>query len=122
MRTSAANPVAAASELASLAGAQRDLQVAAVQAEEPDVAAVVKLPRGIAHSIEHNDHKAVYQPIREYLTNNNFDDEDIAPGELEKILATDELWVIRWFPDTPVGHCVAIASTLERALEWANEP
>ncbi len=82
----------------------------------------MKLPKGIAHSIEHNDHKIAYQPIDEYLYESEIGTEDMPPGELEKIVATDELWVIRWYPDTPNGYCIAAASTLERALEWATEP
>lgn len=81
----------------------------------------VKLPKGIAHSIHHNDHKTIYKPIAQYIADLRYDDEDIAPGERERILELDEIWEIHWFPDTPVGSCVAVASTLEKALEYANE-
>lgn len=82
----------------------------------------MNLPKGIAHYIEHNDHKTIYQPVRAYLYDNKIGEKDMPPSEYEEVIATDELWVVRWYPHTPVGFCIVAASTLEKALEWANKP
>lgn len=73
------------------------------------------------HYIEHNGHKAVRQHIRAYFYDNRIKDADVAPGELEKILQTDELWIIRWYPEPHLMLRVAVASSQDRALQFAGQ-
>lgn len=88
-----------------------------------------KLPRHISIHISHNPHKSVYEPLEKWLHNTisagmagGFSqDEIIHEDDLLKIMASDEVWVISWCPQTPVGSCEVIAATLERALELAND-
>jgi hypothetical protein len=79
----------------------------------------MKLPRHIHLSIEHQPHAVNYQTVEEWLAR-DFGG-DIAEADRAQMIATGEVWVIQWYPDTPVGFCVVAAATLERALELANE-
>ena len=79
----------------------------------------MKLPRGISHSIEHNPHTEIYQPVDAYIAEQDLfmhmTDED-----REVCKRTGELWVLRWCPDTPVGSCCIAGPTLDRVLEIAD--
>ena len=45
----------------------------------------------------------------------------VSPDEREKAIATNSVWTIQWYPDTPIGfNCVA-ASTFEAAARYALE-
>jgi hypothetical protein len=35
---------------------------------------------------------------------------------MQRAIATDELWTMQWYPETPVGFCVLHASTLAALL------
>lgn len=59
--------------------------------------------------LEHNAHKDVYQTIEDYYKLEHFISED----EYQKAIATDNVWNLHWYPETPIGfHCIA-ASSLE---------
>lgn len=75
------------------------------------------LPSGIAHSIEHNPHRACYDTIEKWLDLNSV---DVDPVELAQCLRTDELWVLYWYPSTPIGSCVVAASTFTRCVDAAH--
>lgn len=78
----------------------------------------LKLPRGIAHTLEHNEHKAVYESILLHLRENDI---HMTQEDRDECVRTDELWSLFWHPDTPVGSCCVYAPTLERLLELAAE-
>jgi hypothetical protein len=76
--------------------------------------------------IMHNDHLNNYETaastIREELRDTEgYADDWPSPEEMQKAIATNEIWEVRWFPNTPVGSCVVYAATLEAALAFANE-
>jgi len=82
----------------------------------------VKLPKHISLIIEHQPHSALYETVEQWLaTNDDRDMADLEPEDREEILRTGELWVVHWYPDTPVGSCAVAAATLERALELASK-
>jgi hypothetical protein len=74
-------------------------------------------------TISHNDHKGIYQSAADWAAEN---DERryadwVSDEERAKAIATDSIWTVQWYPNTPVGfNCVA-ASTLEAALKAARE-
>lgn len=72
-------------------------------------------------SIEHNQHKNYYQPIREYITDNDLAEDFESPGAMEDAIRADSLWVMQWYPDTPVGFICVAAATLEDVLRMAIE-
>ena len=78
-------------------------------------------PLNVGLLVEHNPHKLEYSQLRAYLYDCQITEEDMPAGEMAKMLTTDELWVVRWYPDTPVGFHQVAASTFEAALEFACE-
>lgn len=59
--------------------------------------------------LSHNEHRDVYETIEQFYDAEDF----ISPDEWQKALAEDSVWVLHWYPETPIGfHCIA-ASTLE---------
>jgi hypothetical protein len=89
----------------------------------------LKLPRHISLSIQHNPHRGDYRTIERWVEDHLLAstagtgftaDEVIRPEDRAAILATGEVWVISWCPETPVGSCEVVAATLERALELAG--
>ena len=82
------------------------------------------LPRHINLTIEHNPHAISYMTVEQYLAQGlgaDFDDTELTPPDRGIAIKHNELWVITWYPDTPVGQCVVAAATLARALERACE-
>jgi hypothetical protein len=89
----------------------------------------VNLPKhACGLTLEHNPHLNIYMTVEQYLKNehSNWGNEDnvgdFPGGEREKAIATNELWTLHWYPDTPVGFYRVAASTLEALLAAANEP
>jgi hypothetical protein len=79
------------------------------------------LPAHVALSIEHQPHAAAYQTAAEWLavTVGVLDAVSVLMEDRASMLALGEVWVVRWYPDTPVGCCAVAAATLERALALA---
>ena len=81
----------------------------------------MKLPRhdGGGLTLEHNPQLGVYESVSQYAEH-HFMLYEWPPGERDKAIATNELWVMQWYPDTPIGSYVCAASTLEALLAYAN--
>jgi hypothetical protein len=77
----------------------------------------VKLPKHVTLNISHQPHLAVYETVEEWLST---DFADVTPEDRAEMLTTGEVWVVQWYPDTPVGFCAVAAASLERALALAN--
>ena len=74
----------------------------------------------IDHNLHRHYHKTIAQLLDRvggYPTYNwdGFPDD----AEIEKCIATDSVWTIQWYPDTPNVFCRVHAATLDRALEHA---
>lgn len=65
--------------------------------------------------LSHNEHLGIYEPIADALA--DLDDHDITPEDRAECLRTNSLWILHWYPETPVGFCRVAAATLERVLE-----
>lgn len=81
----------------------------------------LKLPKGISHTIFHNEHRNSYMTVEEYLRFCDYDEEDLTSEDRAECIRTEEVWELVWYPDTPVGHFRVVAPTLERVLNLANE-
>lgn len=68
--------------------------------------------------LTHNAHRDLYQSIQDYCRE---DDNWISDEQKTKALATDEMWVLQWYPDTPIGFHVLWAAELEPLLAAAVE-
>lgn len=62
--------------------------------------------------LSHNEHRDVYETIHEFYDVDDF----VSPEEWHEAVAKDSVWVLQWYPETPIGFHRIAASTLE-ALE-----
>lgn len=81
-----------------------------------------KTPRHINLTIEHQPHASNYETVEEWLEYQSRQGY-IEPygGDAAEMIKTGEVWVVQWYPDTPIGFHAVAAATLERALALANE-
>lgn len=85
---------------------------------------MINLPRHLSMIIEHNDHKSIYQDLRDYLADksNHIEDDMFRDAdERQRCIDHDSLWMVQWYPDTPVGFSRVYASTLQAAMAFACE-
>jgi hypothetical protein len=81
----------------------------------------VKVPKHFALRIEHQPHALDYRSVEAWLEEATAQDlADVTPEDAAEMVRTGEVWLVRWYPQTPVGWCAVAAPTLERALELAN--
>ncbi len=73
-------------------------------------------------SIEKDPHRANYESVEEYERWRGESDDWVSPEEREKAIETDTLWTIQWYPDTPVGFCYLMASSLEALMSRFASP
>ncbi len=73
--------------------------------------------RHVSLTLTHNDHKGSYETVEEHLLNADEDDCWVSDEQRTKAIATDSVWRLQWYPDTPVGFCVLLAADLEVLLE-----
>jgi hypothetical protein len=59
--------------------------------------------------LSHNEHRDVYETIEEFYDAEDF----ISPEEWREAVAKDSVWVLHWYPETPIGFIRIAASTLE---------
>ena len=71
--------------------------------------------------LTHNEHKNYYENIINYMNDNAGRIDYKNEESKQKCVNTDSLWVLQWYPDTPIGCLCIGASTLEEVLEFANE-
>ncbi len=83
-------------------------------------AAAYDLPKHITMAIEHNPHAGRYQTVAAYLENHN-DPDFIDEADRAKCLEENEMWIMTWYPDNPIGSYQLAASTLEKVLTQAKE-
>ncbi len=80
----------------------------------------LQLPRHINLSIEHNPHAVNYETVEGHLASfYGAAGPDIGDEEKGRAIELGELWVIQWYPTTPVGFFSVAASSLEAALAHA---
>jgi hypothetical protein len=58
--------------------------------------------------LTHNEHRDVYETVEEYYDADDF----ISPEEWRDAVAKDSVWVLHWYPETPIGFVRIAASTL----------
>ena len=74
--------------------------------------------------LTHNEHKSCYQTVAERIEDGSFGYADerawVSEEQKQKAMATDEAWMLQWYPDTPVGFCLLMAADLDALLAAAN--
>ncbi len=83
-------------------------------------------PHKASLHLTHNEHRNYYQSAAAWIEEQEtfgggptFD--WVSPEEREKAIRDDSVWVLHWYPETPVGFCCLAASSLE-ALQAAVFP
>jgi len=69
--------------------------------------------------LTHNQHKAYYETVEQYLSNYDLEDCWVSEEQKKKSLETQELWELQWYPDTPVGSYTLMGADLEEVLKEA---
>ena len=64
--------------------------------------------------LSHNEHLDVYETVEEFYDPGDF----VSEAEWLKAIKEDGVWVLHWYPNTPIGFTRIAASTLD-ALESA---
>ena len=72
--------------------------------------------------ITHNEHKDYYRTVAQEIEDDNSRHYDwVSPVEMQKAVETDEMWVLQWYPNTPIGfNCIAAAS-LPALAQWLQD-
>lgn len=64
--------------------------------------------------IQSNPHHANYESVESFIEWRKIDDEDfISLDEKKKCLDENKLWLIQWYPNSPIGFEILCASTFE---------
>src|SRR5271166_1215561 len=71
--------------------------------------------------LTHNEHKCYYQTVEQYSAECDRDDDWISPEQRQKAIRQDSVWVLQWYPDTPVGFYRLLACDLSELLAAATE-
>ena len=67
--------------------------------------------------LTHNEHLDVYESVDQFYDPRDF----TSPDEWDKAISENNVWVLQWYPDTPVGFHRIAASTLEVIKEKLKE-
>lgn len=70
-------------------------------------------------AIWHNPHTLNHESVSDYVARH--DVRWPSDEAKQRSIATNELWELIWYPETPVGGHVIYAPTLHEALELAKE-
>jgi hypothetical protein len=72
--------------------------------------------------LEHNSHRDVYESLADKVSGEEGRLLIWASDEAQRrAIATDELWELQWYPNTPISFCCVAAPTLEECLALALE-
>lgn len=74
--------------------------------------------------LKHNQHRDVYQSAVDWCKDNDADNGvaayDFASEEAkQRAIATDEIWTLQWYPNTPICCHMIAAPTLDELLSLA---
>jgi hypothetical protein len=74
--------------------------------------------------LEHNVHRDYYESAQKWWENqverecpHDWKDDE----SRNRAIASDEIWTLQWYPDTPIGSYSIAAPTLEELLAYALE-
>ena len=74
--------------------------------------------------LTHNEHKSYYQTVEQSIKGQDhgyLEDDWVSKEQMQLAIDTNECWYIQWYPDTPIGFCVASAATLEALLDYLQK-
>lgn len=83
----------------------------------------IELPRhDCSLAMEHNPHKMYYQTVKEFISRieEHLETEWENEESKKRAIETNELWEMRWYPDTPMRFNLAYAPTFQELLDFVN--
>jgi hypothetical protein len=90
-----------------------------------DVPGVESLLKGLLRgefselSISFNEHASSYLTVEKAIEYGDYERVQwISDGERAKAIELNSVWVLQWYPDTPIGSHTIGASTLTACLEF----
>lgn len=82
----------------------------------------MRLPKHVALDLSHNPHALEYVSVRQYIERHEDRGPDwVSDAEREAAIAANEMWEVRWYPDTPVGFVSYAAHDLQALLEHVRD-
>lgn len=81
----------------------------------------VFFPKHINLTIEHNPQTINYETVAEYLESPQATPDFENEESKNRAIATNELWEMHWYPNTPVGFNKIGAPTLEELFAYAEK-
>lgn len=79
-------------------------------------------PHKASLHLNHNPHLAYYHTVAEEIADEGHGmDEWVSEEQKQKAIATNECWMLQWYPETPVGFCTLAAADLDVLLEAASK-
>ena len=85
--------------------------------EEADIES--RLPKHEASlHITHNENTTNYETVEDYIKREeeNLGIDWATPTSRERAIATNSIWELQWYPNTPIGFNVTMGATLEEIL------
>ncbi len=77
--------------------------------------------------LTHNEHRDSHQTVEEWDEPSPGHENDtaaqrgwISEEERRAAIATGEVWMLQWYPDTPIGYWLVLGATLEAVLAAAR--
>lgn len=64
-----------------------------------------------------NDHKLNYQSVEDYFSDCRFANEELPPEVMREMVATDTVYCLQFYPDTPIGSYALYDSQVGRLLK-----
>lgn len=78
-------------------------------------------PHKAGLSLEHNEHLNYYETPEQHIANCELAEDFESPAEMQKAIDTNSIWVLHWYPETPVGFYRVAAPTLYDVLRLAHQ-
>ncbi len=80
-------------------------------------------PHKAALYLSHNEHRSYYETVEQWASRAEPGGEPdwVSPEQRAKAIATDSVWDLQWYPETPIGFCRLLACDLGVLLEAARE-
>jgi len=75
-----------------------------------------------AMHLHHNEHLSYYRTVAESIEDGDHgytSDCWVSEEQKQKAIASNECWVLQWYPETPIGFCLMAAADLDVLLAAA---
>lgn len=78
-------------------------------------------PHAASLHLTHNQHKAYYETVEEYTADSSHDSW-VSEEQRAKAIASNDMWELQWYPDTPIGFYRLFAADLDVLLAASTDP